>query len=565
MRLVVVTGMHRSGTSLVTRVLNLLGVELGPESAMMAATADNPRGYWEAEVLTDLNNDIIEYLGGRWHRLPAFPDGWEDAPELEPFRRRARAAVDELFGDADIGGFKDPRTSLLLPFWRTVRDVDHSVLVVRDPDEVIGSVVTRDGFDAEKAASLWTDHTVAGYVHDPERLVVVYEELLAEPVAGARAIADALGLPAPDQAVLDEIASFADPTLRRQRDHRAEDGPEVRAARDVHRLLVSGREDGQDIGGLLGLLWRQRNQGRLREVELRQQGDELRIHQRDLRTALRERDQVREQLAQRSRDLNKRTNELAQAKRQAERWQDEYDRLANRRVVKLALSAVEPLRPVVRKARELTGGDPTGGRGGGPLSTVASKLTEKKAEPHVPATAAEAEALQAKLEETAPGSERTNGPLVSVLVLNRDGADHLRRMLPGLARTTYRDLELVVVDNGSSDESVELIRGFDIGAPVTIIENEENATFSHGNNQAFAAAKGEYVLLLNNDIEPAVPGWLGHMVDTLEERDAAAVGARLIYPRRPGLDNAGDTVHPDLSLQHRGVHFDGGVDGVPRG
>ncbi|MBW3621539.1 MAG: glycosyltransferase, partial [Actinobacteria bacterium] len=563
MRLVCVTGMHRSGTSLVTRVLNLLGVELGPESAMMAATEDNPRGYWEAEVLSDLDNDILEYLGGRWHRLPPFPDGWESAPELETFRRRARAALDELFGDAEVAGFKDPRTSLLLPFWRTVRDVDASVLVVRDPDEVIGSVVRRDGFEAEKAASLWTDHTVAAYVHDPDRHVVVYEELLAAPAEGARAMAAAIGLPEPTDEVLAEIASFADPSLRRNRDHRAEDGPEVRAARDVHRLLVRGRGE-PSVHGLLGLLWDERNGNRLREVELRQLNDELGIHQRDLRTALRERDQVRAQLAQRTSDLNRRTNELQHAQRAAERWQDEHDRLANRRVVRLALGAVEPLRPVVRKARELTGSDPTGGRGG-PLRAVADKVAEAKAKPHVPATEAEARELQAELTETAPGSDREHGPLVSVLVLNRDGVDHLRRMLPGLARTTYRDLELVVVDNGSSDASVELIRSTDIGAPVTIIENEDNATFSHGNNQALAAASGAYVLLLNNDIEPAVPGWLGHLVDTLEEHDATAVGARLVYPRRPGLDNAGDTVHPDLSLQHRGVHFDGGVDGVPRG
>jgi hypothetical protein len=82
-----------------------------------------------------------------------------------------------------------------------------------------------------------------------------------------------------------------------------------------------------------------------------------------------------------------------------------------------------------------------------------------------------------------------------------------------------------------------------------VIRNEENASFSEGNNQGIAATAGDLVLLLNNDVEPVSRGWLGHMVDTLVEHDAAAVGARLVYPRRPALDNTGHIVHPDLTLQ----------------
>lgn len=235
--------------------------------------------------------------------------------------------------------------------------------------------------------------------------------------------------------------------------------------------------------------------------------------------------------------------EMDRARGDANRWRDEFHRLRRRKVVRAGLKLADMVEPLVQAVRSST-----------------------KPVEHRPASEADAAALTEQLRTESPGSSRTEGPLVSICVLNRDGEDHLRRLLAGLARTTYRSFELVLVDNGSSDGSVDLVRSTDIGAPVTVIENEENASFSDGNNQAVAASSGTHVLLLNNDIEPVADGWLGHLVDTLEERDAAAVGARLVYPRRPGLGtNQGDTVYPDLTLQHRGVHFVTGADGIPVG
>lgn len=66
-RAVCVLGMHRSGTSLITRVLNLLGVYLGPEEHLITANADNPKGFWEHDLFKRRNDEILERLGGTWH------------------------------------------------------------------------------------------------------------------------------------------------------------------------------------------------------------------------------------------------------------------------------------------------------------------------------------------------------------------------------------------------------------------------------------------------------------------------------------------------------------------
>ncbi|HSL76305.1 MAG TPA: glycosyltransferase, partial [Candidatus Limnocylindrales bacterium] len=93
----------------------------------------------------------------------------------------------------------------------------------------------------------------------------------------------------------------------------------------------------------------------------------------------------------------------------------------------------------------------------------------------------------------------TEGPLVSIVMLNRDGEAHLRRNLPALAATAYRDVELIVVDHASTDGSLKVLETFRPAFPVRVLRNPENTTFSAGNDQGAAEARGELLLFLNND------------------------------------------------------------------
>ncbi|HEX2154035.1 MAG TPA: glycosyltransferase [Acidimicrobiia bacterium] len=151
-----------------------------------------------------------------------------------------------------------------------------------------------------------------------------------------------------------------------------------------------------------------------------------------------------------------------------------------------------------------------------------------------------------------PHSAPTEGPLVSIVVTNRDGEKHLRRLLEGLHRRThYRTVEVVLVDNGSTDGSLDIFDQWT--GKKQLIANEENRSFSAANNQGIRAAEGEFVLLANNDIEPVHPDWLGFMVQSLEE-GVVAVGAMLVYPKRPrGVHSP---AHPDLTIQHNGSSFE---------
>ncbi|MFT5563540.1 MAG: GT2 family glycosyltransferase/spore maturation protein CgeB, partial [Myxococcota bacterium] len=440
----------------------------------------------------------------------------------------------------------------------------------------------------------WIDHASASWVNAPGLTFVSFDDLLDDPRSQAVRLASELDLPRPSDEVLSAVEAFTDKDLRRSTQVVEEAGPNLVRARAIWDLVRSHDPQSELLHALFDQTWNERNERRSAvnrlevdgaadratarrelEVQRRELGvqrrafDEMRGQRDVTRAELRSTEQARssldKRLAESERKVNRRGHETQSARRAAARWEAEYERLRSRRSVRLSLGVAEQLRPVVRAVRSVRGTDDTFRRRS-PAERQKPKGQEPKRPAHAPASQEQAAALTATLLAAAPGSDRTAGPLVSICVLNRDGADHLARLLPALAATTYRDFELVVVDNGSSDESLELLRSADVGAPVTLIENEQNASFSDGNNQAVAAADGDLVLLLNNDVESVGPGWLGRMVDTLEGQDAAAVGARLVYPRRPGMtENQGDSLFPDLTLQHRGVHFDGGVDGVPRG
>ena len=179
-QVVCVLGMHRSGTSLIARVVNLLGFFLGPEEHLMKLGPDNPAGYWEHQLLTDLNDEILARLGGSWHEPPSFPPNWKDSSELADLRQKAQALIQEEFG-ARPWGWKDPRTCLTLPFWQRLLPKMGYVICLRNPVDVAHSLERRNGFSYQKSADLWLTYikSALGHTTGQSRLLLFYEDFMA--------------------------------------------------------------------------------------------------------------------------------------------------------------------------------------------------------------------------------------------------------------------------------------------------------------------------------------------------------------------------------------------------
>ncbi|MDD4156762.1 MAG: glycosyltransferase family 2 protein [Candidatus Cloacimonetes bacterium] len=90
-----------------------------------------------------------------------------------------------------------------------------------------------------------------------------------------------------------------------------------------------------------------------------------------------------------------------------------------------------------------------------------------------------------------------NCPLISIVMLNYNGLKYLKKTIPLILELDYPNYEFIIVDNGSIDGSIELIKEFE---KIRLIENRENLGYSKGKNIGAREAKGEYILSLDNDI-----------------------------------------------------------------
>ena len=127
---------------------------------------------------------------------------------------------------------------------------------------------------------------------------------------------------------------------------------------------------------------------------------------------------------------------------------------------------------------------------------------------------------------------------LSVVILNWNGRKHLERFLPSVVEHTSGDAEVVVVDNGSSDDSLQWLR---LKYPeVSTIVLDRNYGFAGGYNRALKQIESDYVLLLNSDVE-VTAGWLQPLVEVLDSYpDVAAVAPKLrSVERRDEFEYAG--------------------------
>jgi len=197
---VAILGMHRSGTSMVARMLNLCGVDLGGEGDLVPANESNRAGHWEHARFIEFDDRILAHFGGTWDHPPTLPAGWHEDAGLGALRAEAAAFLAASFGAPDAGavwGWKDPRASLTLPFWRALVPDLRCVVCVRNPLDVAASLVARNGMERRRALALWQRYTEAALRNTGpgERIVVAYEGFFPDHRAALAPILGFLGLP----------------------------------------------------------------------------------------------------------------------------------------------------------------------------------------------------------------------------------------------------------------------------------------------------------------------------------------------------------------------------------
>ena len=221
--MIVVLGMHRSGTSALTRVLNLLGCDMSEN--MLAPDKNNPAGYWEPASLNRFNEELLESAGSSWSDWLPFNENWYKSPKCDAARKRAVELLAEEYPDTPLGVMKDPRICRILPFWlRALDDAGFSVkfvIPIRNPLEVAGSLQDRDGFEESHALLLWLRHVLEAEAASRglPRSFVSYPGLLDDWRPRLEKSQSDLGIfwPRLSRRVDDEVGAFLQEELRHQR------------------------------------------------------------------------------------------------------------------------------------------------------------------------------------------------------------------------------------------------------------------------------------------------------------------------------------------------------------
>ena len=223
---IVILGMHRSGTSVLTGALALCGVWAGDEAELTAANAENPKGFWERRDMRALCDRLLRAGGAEWWRPTGFdPADFDPAAVPEAALETARAALAEIRARLDAHApwvVKEPRLCLLLPLLRPALSDPICLHIHRDPLEVARSLRARNGFGIAEGLALWEVYTRAALKASAglPRIALLQEDFLADPALALADLAAQLaalgleGLKAPDPAAL---AEFVSADLRRQR------------------------------------------------------------------------------------------------------------------------------------------------------------------------------------------------------------------------------------------------------------------------------------------------------------------------------------------------------------
>jgi len=214
---ILISGMHRSGTSAITRVISLLGAGLPDD--MIEAKSDNERGFWEGREVIALDERALEKFGSWW-------GGWQsvDTKRLLASKKlvaSARELVRKGFPDADFIVLKDPRVSRLLPLWQQALEQEGfrcvHVVALRHPGAVADSLRHRNELSPEASTLSWLAHTLDAEHHAREKphVIVAFENLLRDWRAEMDRVSRALDIEWPEEpeSVAHAVDEFIEPGL----------------------------------------------------------------------------------------------------------------------------------------------------------------------------------------------------------------------------------------------------------------------------------------------------------------------------------------------------------------
>ena len=207
---VLICGMHRSGTSMVARLLHQCGVYLGEDKDLIPPAEDNPEGFWEHAGFRQINEEILKTFGGNWDMPPVFKDNWENSSYLNFIRPQVSDLINQ-FSKINIWGWKDPRNSLTLPYWKSLFPELKIVICLRNPHDVYRSLERRGYSSSVFSYNLWLSYYQKLLAAaDPGTFVVThFESYFNDPRSEIQRVLNFIGVECPKEVVDDACSTIS--------------------------------------------------------------------------------------------------------------------------------------------------------------------------------------------------------------------------------------------------------------------------------------------------------------------------------------------------------------------
>lgn len=197
--IILIAGMHRSGTSALTRAVNLAGVPL-PSHLIPPSATENADGFWESIELVHIHDAVLQTLRSGWNDPREIPGDWFSGAASADARRALAAWIAAEMRGKDSLLVKDPRLCRLLPLWQIVCGTmgieTYTVIPFRHPVEVARSLRTRNGFPEMNSLFLWLRHVLDAerFSRGRPRSFASFDQLMNDGVGTVRRIAAEMGL-----------------------------------------------------------------------------------------------------------------------------------------------------------------------------------------------------------------------------------------------------------------------------------------------------------------------------------------------------------------------------------